>query len=207
MYPIDLVKYTNTKRKIPTAILSASADHLQTSHQGVFKSYFQDGVAVLWGASILGQIFVMQFSSFIIGPMQVKFLSKLPQFAMTSMMYAPLLGCLYYAFSYHLNHGQTFGLFRNKKKISFTQMNWKNITRYSVYSSFVGSLFGLPLLSKKFITWSEKTLGFQFKPHDDLYRDLFVPKNEWAPVLLDRTLPELPVSETQDEEFSYSQAA
>lgn len=207
MYPIDLVKYTNTKRKIPTAVLSISAEHLKTSYDGIFQSYFQDGLAVLWGATILGQMLLLQFSSFIAGPMQVQVLAKIPQMTLTSMLYAPLLGCLYYAFSYHLNHGQTFGLFRNKKKISFTEMSWKNISRYSVYSSLVGSLFGLPLLSKKFLTWSEKTVGFQFRPHDDLYRDLFVPKNEWAPVLIDRTLPELPVTETQDEEFSYSQAA
>jgi hypothetical protein len=123
------------------------------------------------------------------------------------MMFAPLLGCFYYAFSYHLNHGQTFGLFRNKKKVEFENSNWKSLTRYSVFSSFVGSLFGLPLLSKKFVQWSEKNIGFKFRPHDDLYHELFIPKNEWAPSLVEMTLPEIPVMETQEEDYDYIKAA
>lgn len=207
MYPIDLVKYTNTKKKIPTEILTAAAEVYPNQHKGLFKSYFQDGVAVLWVSNFLGQMMLIQFSSYVVGPMQLKVLMMLPTLTKMTMSYAPVLGCLYFAFSYYLNHGQTLGLFRSKKKIHFETPSWKQVARYSVYSSLVGCFFGVPLLSKKFINWSEKTLGLSFRPHDDLYHELFIPKNEWVPSLVNMTLPELPVTEIQDEDFIFSQAA
>ena len=207
MYPIDLVKYTNTKKKIPTALLTKAAEIYPDTHKGLFKSYFQDGVAVLWSANLLGQLMLLQFSAFIVGPMQIKMLSKLPVYAQVTMSFAPVLGCLYFGFSYFLNHGQSFGQFRTKKKVHFENSSWKNIARYSVFSSFAGMFFGLPLLSKNFVSWSEKNIGFKFRPHDDLYHELFVPKNEWAPSLVEMTLPEIPVMETQEEEYDLVRAA
>ncbi|GEM_PF-6140278 len=199
MYPIDLVKYTNTKKKIPSNELSSVTP--EATYDGVFKSYLQDGAILLWGSCVLGQLMLIQFSAFVTGPLQAKFLTKLPVYATTSLMYAPVFALLYFGFSYHLNHGQSFGQFKNKKRINFKKSNFKTLFRYSVFSSIASSFLGLPFLSKKFTTWFETTAGVKFEKNDDLYHSLFIPKNEWAPSLIEMTLPELPVMETQEDEY------
>jgi len=192
MYPIDLVQYTDTRKKIPTSILTNAAVVYPENKSTLFKSYFQDGVMVLWASNLLASMMILQMSSFFVTPAKMYLFKNLPILSFNMMMFAPLLGCLYYAFSYHLNHGQTFGLFKNKKKVHFESFSWRKFARWSLFSTVMGMTLGLPMLSSRFVAWTEKTMGFSFKPHDDLYCELFVPKNEWAPVLMDMIPPEMP---------------
>ncbi len=207
MYPIDLVKYTNTKKKIPSEILASAADIYPDKHKGLFKSYLRDGFIMFWAANALGQIITLQISSYLIGNMQIKAMLYSGIFGLQTMLFAPLIGCMYFAFSYYLNHGQSYGLHCNKRKFQFESSSFKQVTRFSIYSSLVSSMFGLPLLSKKFVAWAEKTIGFRYQAHDDLYHELFVPKNEWAPSLVAMINSDIKAHTQPEEEFSYSQAA
>ena len=207
MHPIDLVYYAHSGKKIPKNILTQDAQIYPPMKRDMFYSYLQDGIVMVIAGTFLYQIMVFQMSTFMFGPMYKEFLSFLPQAGQNGFAIAPILGCFYFAFSYYLNQGQTYGMFKNKKKVHFHSFTWKNLFKWSVISSAAGMSFGLPLLFPKFVSWAEQKCNMSFAPHDDLYHELFIPKNEWAPVLAEMIPPELPVSVQEDQDDYYSNAA
>lgn len=207
MQAIDLVYYAHSRKKIPKEILTKDAEVYPSMKKSMFYSYLQDGVVMIVAGMFLYLIMVIQMSAYMFGPMYKEFLNYLPQAGQNAFAIAPLLGCIYFAFSYYLNQGQTYGMFKNKKKVHFHSFTWKNLFKWSVISSAAGMSFGVPLLFPRFVTWAEQKCSASFRPHDDLYHELFIPKNEWAPVLAEMIPHELPVKVQEDNDHYHSNAA
>lgn len=183
MKSIDLVLFADHSQKLPSALLEPRdlQGHISPIAK-ILMAHFIDFFMALAITTTISQSFNLSF--------KLLLSSKLLKSAMTSehsasftVLIFPLVLLCYFALSYFMNHGQTWGMFLVKSRISLRDRSFKDTVLWGCYSFSICFSGGISILLLK-----NMNIKASFQGHDYLYQDLMTPKFFNDLCLVDETL-------------------
>ena len=205
MTEIDLIDYTNVKKKIPSTLL----DHVPMAQEEIpswkiVTAYFFDFIAISTVTLMVAAFIKMSFNTFMITDSLRNAYEKI-SFSHMTVNFLPLIFMSYFFFSFFFNQGQSWGMSTMKNRIEMKEMNFRSSFLWAMFSSVVMMTGGLSFLFT--YNWMQTKNWGGFKEQDHLYTELTQEKF-YAPVDLYEMTCNINKSDTVEEQAeSYSQAA
>lgn len=181
MTPIDLIDFTDSKKKIPTYFLKhRSPQRAVISDRKAIAALMLDFTAILGTTVMLSTLFKLYFGSYMISGHLQSAMSKL-SFYEISVSSLPLMFMSYFFFSNFFNHGQSWGMHVMKTRIQMPEQNFSTSFLWAIFASSTIMTFGLSFFwARNF--FESKGWG-TFEGHDHLYVDL-IREKEFSPINL-----------------------
>jgi hypothetical protein len=181
MTPIDLLDFTQSKKKIPSRILKHQApEKVTVSNRRALIALMLDFGLILGTTTVLSTLFKFYFSSFMISQSLQTAMYKL-SFYHFSVSFLPLMFMSYFFFSNFFNHGQSWGMHVMKTRINIPEQHFKSSLLWAMFSSATVMTFGLSFFWAR--DYFEQQGWGTFEGHDHLYIGLIQERN-LAPVNL-----------------------
>ena len=174
MTPIDLIGYTHSSKKIPSAILRhKSVQEIEIKSTKILAAYFLDFTAIATAAVMFTTILKISFSGLMVTSALDKAFENV-EFASLTFNLLPLIFMSYFFFSFFFNHGQTWGMNVMKYRITMKEMSFRSSLVWAMFSSVFMMTGGLSFLFT-YNKMKDKNWG-EFKGHDHLYSELMQDK-------------------------------
>jgi hypothetical protein len=180
MSSIDLLDYTNTKKKIPQDLLLEKKDDHPLNFTKIIGAYFLDAMMIFQTTIIMSFIFQLSFKTLMVSESLVDAFDSIPFISLTWST-IPLIAFSYYFFSFFFNHGQTWGMHSVKSRIDMKELELKDSFLWAAKLSLItlSGTFLIFAFYPQLRTWSKK----HFKSHDHLYSHLIKHK-DYPPINL-----------------------
>jgi hypothetical protein len=170
MTPINLIDYTHSSKKIPSAFLRHNpVQATEIKLAKILAAYFLDFVAITTGAVMFSSILKVSFNGLMITSSMERAFDNIP-FASLTFNLLPFIFMSYFFFSFFFNHGQTWGMNVMKYRITMKKMSFKSSLVWAMFSSVFMMTGGLSFLFT-YNKMKNKNWG-EFKGHDHLYSEL-----------------------------------
>jgi hypothetical protein len=187
MTQLDLLDFTNSKKKIPKDLLNQAPKMTkEVPTWKILAAYYYD-LAI---AGSIVMMISMSFEVFFLAHMMTRSLEKSfhqIDFMGLSLSFAPLLFTSYFFFSNFFNQGQTLGMNQFKIRIQMEEMNFKSSLLWAIFSTF--TLMTCGLIFPFAYQWMTKNGWGKIESHDYLYVDLLKPRT-LSPIDLMKTIEE-----------------
>ena len=196
MTPIDLIDFTDSKKKIPTHILKhRSPEKAVISDRRAMAALMLDFAAVLATTVMLSSVFKLYFGSYMISTQLQSAMSHL-SFYELSVSSLPLMFMSYFFFSSFFYHGQSWGMHVMKIRIQMPEQNFKTSFLWAIFSSSTVMTFGLSFFWAR--DYFESKGWGTFECHDHLYIGL-IQEKEFSPInLVEQSQEPQHTEETQE---------
>jgi uncharacterized RDD family membrane protein YckC len=174
MTPIDLLDFTNSKKKIPKELLNQAPEMAKdVPIWKILAAYYYDFATAAALVMMISMTFELYFLTHMITRSLEKSFNQI-DFVGLSLSFAPLLFTSYFFFSNFFNQGQTLGMHQFKIRIQMEEMNFKSSLLWAIFSTFTILTCGLifPLA----YNWMTKNGWGKIESHDHLYIDLLKPR-------------------------------
>ena len=205
MTEIDLVDYTNVKKKIPSTLL----DHIpvakaEISSWKIVTAFFFDFLAISTVTIMVSAFIKISFNSFMVTS-SLQYAFEKISFSNLTVNFLPLIFMSYFFFSFFFNQGQSWGMSTMKNRIEMKEMDFRSSLLWAMFSSVVMMTGGISFLFT--YNWMQKKKWGSFKEQDHLYTEL-IQEQFYSPVnLLEMTKTADQSRAMEENEDSYSQAA
>ena len=201
MTPVNLVKYTQAKMKIPSKLLGpTSAVQASVTSFQKLTSYFLDSMVISFLAFTISMVIEMSLNSFFMTQSLQTHFHRI-NFTHLTMSFMPLFFVSYFFFSFFFNHGQTWGMKVTKTRIEMNEMNFRSSLFWAMYSASVVMSAGISYFLS--YNWIKAKGWGDFQGHDHLYLKLLQTQEVESGnilALIQKT------SETEDQENNYRAA-
>ena len=169
MSSVDLLTFTNTKKKIPKNMLAEKTYPTRVKLTHIVMTHFLDLIMVYQATLITSFIYQISLKTLMVSDQLIEAYSGI-SFLTLTLATTPIITFSYYFFSFFFNHGQTWGMHSVKSRIKMQEHSFRDsfywATKLTVMS-LTGS-FILMVIYPKFKNWAQK----HFMPHDHLYGSL-----------------------------------
>jgi hypothetical protein len=180
MSSIDLLDYTNNKKKIPQELLIEKKYDHHLNFTKIMSAYFLDAMMIFQTTLIMSFIFQISFKTMMVSESLNDAFDSIPYLSLTWST-LPLVAFSYYFFSFFFNHGQTWGMHSTKSRIDMKELAMKESFSWATKLSLMtlSGSFLIFAFYPQLQSWSKK----HFKAHDHLY-GLLMNHRDYSPVNL-----------------------
>ena len=183
MKSIDLVLFADYSQKLTGEMLASTVTPTEQNKTAKFLSaHFIDFVIGLCVSSAISQSFTASVNLLLQAKVMSSSFSMHHSAAFTSMTF-PLVLLSYFSFFYLLNHGQTWGMYFMKSRLTVEQGNLWSALKWGCYSFSICFSGGISLLLLQTVKVKEV-----FQVHDYLYSELMTHRELQVINLVDETL-------------------
>lgn len=205
MTPIDLIDYTHSAKKIPSAVLRHTPVQTpEIKSTKILAAYFLDFMAICTGSMMVSSVFKISFNAFMATSSLQNALDNISYFSLT-INTLPLIFMSYFFFSFFFNHGQTWGMHVMKYRIEMKEMSFKSSLIWAMFSSVFMMTGGFSYLFT--YKWMQNKSWGGFKEHDHLYSQL-MQERFYSPInLVEHSASHSRIETAQQEEESFLNAA
>lgn len=204
MTQIDLIDYTHSSKKIPSAVLNHAPMQIEEIKSSkIIAAYFLDFVAITTLAVLTSGFLKISLHSFMVTSSLRSHFEVIP-FTSLTVNFMPLFFISYFFFSYFFNQGQTWGMSTMKNRIEMKEQSFRSSLFWAMFSSAIMMTGGASFLFT--YKWVQKKGWGEFKEQDHLYSEMMQVQN-LAPINVEEFSHYEDKSTTAVEEDNYLKAA